>query len=90
MSGETSNYQVRAVSRALSILTAFTPERPVYNLTELSQSLGLHKSTILRLLSCLQSEGFVERTKDSYKLGAKAFELGSTYYVTHLSVAQIG
>ncbi|MGI6666554.1 MAG: IclR family transcriptional regulator [Bacillota bacterium] len=86
---ESSNYQVRAVSRALRILQAFTPERPVHNLSDLSRSLGLHKSTMLRLLSSLEAERFIEKTKDGYRLGTKVFELGSAYYVTSLSVAQI-
>jgi len=90
MAVEHMNYQVRAVSRALRILTAFTPENHTLTLSNLSTELDLHKSTLIRLLSCLEAEGFIEKTDGGdYRLSIKAYEIGSAYYLSRLSVAQV-
>lgn len=88
-SGE--NYQVRAVKRALEILSAFSPKEPEFYLSELSKKLNQNKSTTLRLLACLQSMKFLEQDKATgkYRLGIKTFEVGSVYYVTQLKVDQV-
>jgi DNA-binding IclR family transcriptional regulator len=88
VSSSADNYQVRAVSRALKILTSFTVEKPILQLNELSQMLGIHKSTLSRLLNCLVREGFVNKVSDGYSLGTKAFEIGSTFYLTHMPFAR--
>lgn len=64
-----------AVDRALSLLHAFSAERPQQGLAELASRTGLYKSTALRLLASLEHAQFVQRLPDgSYCLGA-AFSL---------------
>lgn len=69
----------QAVLRALSLLKAFSPERPERSLAELTQAVGLNKTTAYRLLSALESEGLVERAPggDGYRLGPELLALGS-------------
>lgn len=76
---EDSDLNVRAVMRAISILEQFSLERPELNLTEISASIGLSKSTTHRLLSTLEATEMVEFDKRTahYRLGLKAFRLGS-------------
>ncbi|HET6947963.1 MAG TPA: IclR family transcriptional regulator [bacterium] len=70
---------IRAVERAAAILKAFSPESTALGVTELSRRLGLHKSTVHRLLAALEREGFVVQDPGSghYRLGLQLFELGS-------------
>ncbi|MFY0104379.1 helix-turn-helix domain-containing protein, partial [Acinetobacter baumannii] len=55
---------VAAVDRALSLLAAFSVERPMPNLAELADQTRLYKSTILRLLASLEHAGLVRRLGD--------------------------
>ncbi|UNK19251.1 IclR family transcriptional regulator [Paenibacillus sp. N3/727] len=72
---------VRAVERALDILMCFTKNHELA-LTEISSLIGLHKSTVHRLMTTLEEKGFVVRDSrtDKYRLGMKIWELS-----THLS-----
>ncbi len=84
------NYQIRAVERALEVLSAFTATEPEMSLGQLAEKTGLHKATLVRMLRCLQSQGFVRQLPGgAYQLGIKVFQLGSVYYVTHLSVERV-
>lgn len=67
---------VRAVERALDILLCFSDASDL-SLTEVSKRVNLHKSTAYRLLSSLESKGFVVRDAktDKYKLGYRIWEL---------------
>lgn len=69
----------QAVLRAVSLLKAFTADRPERGLADLSRQLGLHKATAYRLLTALESEGMVERSPggEAYRLGAELLALGS-------------
>jgi len=69
----------QAVLRAVSLLKAFSPERPERGLAELTQAVGLNKTTAYRLLSALESEGLVERAPggEGYRLGPELLALGS-------------
>lgn len=70
---------VRAVSRAIAILDQFTLDTPELGLTELSNRIGLSKSTTHRLLATLEKAEMIEcdRTTGHYRLGLKMFRLGS-------------
>jgi DNA-binding IclR family transcriptional regulator len=74
-----SDVYVRSVARAVSILEQFTLDRPELNLTEISNGIGLSKSTTHRLLSTLEATEMVEFDKKAgkYRLGLKNFRLGS-------------
>lgn len=85
-----TNYQVRAVQRALQVLTSFTAAEPEMSLSQLASKTGLHKATLVRMLRCLESMGFIRQTAAGrYHLGPKVFELGSVYYVTQLNVERV-
>jgi DNA-binding IclR family transcriptional regulator len=74
-----SQPHVRAVERAVQILEQFSLDRPELNLTEVSVGIGLSKSTTHRLLTTLEATQMVEfdRRTNLYRLGLKAFRLGS-------------
>lgn len=73
-----SKLTVRAVERALDILLCFTEESDL-GLTELASRVGLHKSTVHRLLASLEGKGFVIRdpSSEKYKLGYRVWELSA-------------
>ncbi|MBY9079846.1 IclR family transcriptional regulator [Paenibacillus sp. HN-1] len=75
---------VRAVERALDILLCFTQGSDL-SLTEISTSIGLHKSTVHRLLTTLEDKGFLSRDAgtEKYRLGIRIWELS-----THLPVSE--
>jgi DNA-binding IclR family transcriptional regulator len=70
---------VRSVDRALRILQAFSAEEQELGLSDLGRRLELSPSTMYRLLSALQRQGFVEQDEASskYRLGLTLFKLGS-------------
>lgn len=69
---------VRAVDRALDILLCFTSKTD-WAMTEIAEHVGLHKSTVHRMLATLEDKGFVERDRatDRYHLGLKVWELSA-------------
>lgn len=81
---------IRAVERAIAILRAFSPATPLLGLTELSRKLGLHKSTVHRLLATLEREGFVleDAATGRYRLGLPLLELGSLV-TTNMELRQV-
>jgi DNA-binding IclR family transcriptional regulator len=84
------NYQIRAVQRALHVLTSFTATEPEMSLARLAAKTRLHKATLVRMLRCLESLGFIRQVDTGrYQLGVKVFELGSVYYVTQLNVERL-
>jgi oligopeptide/dipeptide ABC transporter ATP-binding protein len=74
-------YHERGLLRGLEILCVFSTAAPSLSLTELQDRLGIPKSSLVRLLSCLEYMGFVEQdpTTKAYRLGIRALQLGSTY-----------
>jgi DNA-binding IclR family transcriptional regulator len=70
---------VRAVERALDILLCFTPDSPKRTLTQIAEQAGMHKSTVLRLLTSLENKHFIGRDKATgmYQLGFRFIELAS-------------
>ena len=67
----TSNSSIQSVQRAAEILWCFTKLDSELGVTALSKELGLHKSTISRLLSTLQQQMLVEQNPETgkYRLG---------------------
>lgn len=62
---------IQSIERAAAVMRCFTEAQPELGVTELSRNLGLHKSTVSRILSTLQHEGFVSqnRATGKYRLG---------------------
>jgi DNA-binding IclR family transcriptional regulator len=75
--GEPQRHGIESVKRAIAILRCFSRSRPELGVTELSREIGVHKSTISRLLATLEPEGFVNRNPDTgrYRLGVGLLEL---------------
>jgi IclR family KDG regulon transcriptional repressor len=75
---EESKLTVRAVERALDILLCFTDANDL-SLTEISLRVGLHKSTVHRLLATLEGKGYMIRNAatDKYRLGFRIWELSA-------------
>jgi DNA-binding IclR family transcriptional regulator len=72
------DYSVRAVERAVQILSSLDDEHPERTLSEIVQATGLHKATTHRILMTLLNCGFVDRTADGekYRLGLRMIGLG--------------
>lgn len=70
---------VQSLDRALNILEKIVKSDDGLGVTELSNSLGLHKSTTYRLLATLAYREYVKQDSknDKYKVGIKLFELGN-------------
>lgn len=58
---------VRAVSRAVAVLRAFTPEHPYCTLMEVAQSAALDKATARRLLRTLMEDGLVRQDRETQR-----------------------
>jgi DNA-binding IclR family transcriptional regulator len=62
---------IQSIQRAAAILRSFSEAEPEQGVIELSRKLNLHKSTVSRILSTLQVEGFVNQHPETgkYRLG---------------------
>ena len=52
---------IRAVERALDVLLCFSSQTPELSMTQIAERVGIHKSTVHRLLSTLEKKRFVDR-----------------------------
>lgn len=70
---------VQSVDRSLSILEVLSDYENGLGITEISEKVNLHKSTVHRLLATLIYKGYVEQEDkaNKYKLTLKLFELGN-------------
>jgi DNA-binding IclR family transcriptional regulator len=67
------------VRRALRILDLFTPEAPVWGISEIARQMQLPKSNVARLIADLRSEGYVVRDeRRRYRLGMHVHGLGGS------------
>jgi IclR family KDG regulon transcriptional repressor len=73
-----------SVHNAVRILQEFSLEKKELGISELSERLGLAKSTIFRLVKTLSESHLVEKNEEThkYRLGIGAFELGFMVYHT--------
>lgn len=70
---------VQSIDRALSILEVLSDYSKGLGVTEISEQVNLHKSTVYRLLTTLIYKGYVVQDTETNKYGItlKLFELGS-------------
>jgi DNA-binding IclR family transcriptional regulator len=70
---------VRAVDRALDILSCFSQDEPVLSLTQIAERVSMPKSTVHRYLATLESKRFVNRDEATgmYHLGFRFIEMAS-------------
>lgn len=71
-------YFLESVDRVMKVLNAFTIETPELRLTDLSERLGIPKPQVLRIVSTLETGGYVARDPQTkrYRLGIQMFHLG--------------
>jgi IclR family pca regulon transcriptional regulator len=66
-----------SLERGLSVLRCFTAERPVMGITDVSDQLGMTRSTTHRYMTTLAALGYLERcTSRKYRLGLRVTDLG--------------
>ncbi len=90
MAKKREEYHVRSVQRALQILDCFSDQEPYLGVSEISQKLCIHKSTIHALLITMEDEGFVakDEAKNKYLLTYKLFKLGNIVS-EHISIKSV-
>lgn len=59
------------VATAMAVLRCFSPEHPVLGVVEIAEEVGLHKSSVSRMMTTLEAEDLVEQDPLSkkYRLG---------------------
>lgn len=67
MERDPNSYNVRAVERAVQILSAFDSGYAEQGVSEIAQATGLHKATVHRIMMTLFNSGFLERAADGEK-----------------------
>lgn len=74
---------IQAVERALKILDLFDEQDMELKITDISERMQLHKSTVHSLLKTLQVHGYIDQNTENgkYRLGMKLFERGN--FVIH-------
>lgn len=79
MAKKKPNQLVKSLDRAINLLELLVRSENGMGVTEMSRELGLHKSTVFRLLDTLKYRGYVEKNEDNqkYAAGIKLFELSS-------------
>lgn len=68
---------VQSADKALAILAAFDEGRPDVGVSELAAELGMHKSTVSRLLAALERRGLVRRAGERFAPGPELARLGA-------------
>ncbi|WP_413721992.1 IclR family transcriptional regulator [Sodalis sp. RH24] len=70
---------IQSVERALHILDLFDEHDTELKITEISNKMGLHKSTLHSLLKTLQVQGYIDQNHENgkYRLGMKLVERGN-------------
>ncbi len=70
---------VRAVDRALEVLSCFSNRTPLLSMTQIAEMVGINKSTVHRLLATLEKKRFVERDPLTglYSPGLRLFQLAN-------------
>jgi DNA-binding IclR family transcriptional regulator len=82
-------YIVPALERGLRLLGEFSGDTRTISAPEFARRLNLPRSTVFRLLSTLESLGFVERAGNDYRLGMAVLRLGFEY-IASLELTELG
>lgn len=78
--------RTESVERAMSILSAFSSQRPKMRLSELARETGLHKSTVLRITTSMAIYGFIQRDERGwFSVGPSVWRLGQIFRRDFLS-----
>jgi len=89
--GGTDRYIVPALERGLRLLGEFGGDSRTLSAPELARRLDLPRSTVFRLLTTLETMGFLERTGggNEYRLGLAVLRLGFEY-LSSLELTELG
>ena len=73
------NNRVQSIDRAINILKCFSVKKKQLKLTEISEELGLNKSTVHGIINTLKFHGLISQNEENqkYSLGLFLLELGS-------------
>jgi DNA-binding IclR family transcriptional regulator len=82
-------YVVPALERGLRMLGEFDRQTRVISAPEFARRLDLPRSTVFRMLTTLESLGFLERSGNEYRLGMAVLRLGFEY-VASLELTELG
>lgn len=84
MDGKTrsNRKQIQSLARAIQIMEFISKNCNSASLTQISQDLGLSKSTVYGLISTLEDYNYVYQDQSTgfYQLGLKLFEMGQVVY----------
>ena len=74
--------QIQSLARAIQIMECIAKNHNSVSLTQISQELGLSKSTVHGLISTLEDFNYVyqDQVTGLYQLGLKLFEMGQVVY----------
>ena len=74
------SYTIEALSRGLQVLSLFNRETPALSLTQIIDASGINKTTAFRIVSTLETFGYLERDPENkrYRPGLKVLQLGFT------------
>ena len=75
-----SNYTIESLQRGLQVLALFNREQPTLTLTEIIQKTNLNKTTAFRIVSTLETTGYLNRDPKTkqYRPALKVLQLGFT------------
>lgn len=84
---EKGSYSIQSVENALDLLEVMCELEGDVRISQLSEQLGMNKTSIFRLLATFENRGYVEREQHSgkYKLGLSAYEMGQKL-LSHMSL----
>jgi len=80
-SREKESYTIQSVENALDVLEALGEGPEDIRISNLSNRLGLNKTSVFRLLATFERRGYVEKEGQSgtYRLGLTAYEIGQKF-----------
>ncbi len=69
--GKADTKGASVIVNAIAVLRSFTADEPLLGVTEIANRVGLHKSTVSRILATFEQEDLVERDEDTrrFRLG---------------------
>lgn len=81
---------IQSVERALKILNLFDEYTTELKITEISEKMELHKSTVHSLLKTLQKHNYIDQNPENekYRLGLKLIERGN-FVISSIDIRQI-
>ena len=84
LAAENPKNTVNSVSKAFSVLRAFSAERPTMTLSEVAEATEMDRGTVFRLLHTLRSLGYLRQEDGKrFRLGLKCLELGFVALSSH-------